>query len=323
MMHRLSVLGAAGLTLFLGGAGRVAGQDYETEVSKYRRDREVRLRSEGGWLSVVGLHWLKEGANHVGTAAGSEVRLPEGSAPSELAIIDRNGPTLAVRGASADATSGATKLLRCATMQAALGAAPECSVVPPTPAPGVALRPDDSGAPDYLSFGRLTVLVIRRGELLGVRLWDKEAPARRSFKGLSWYPIQGSQRITGRFVPHAAPKRIAIANVIGQTDQMTSPGVVEFTVGGQQLSLEPVLESPGSKLLFFVFKDQTAGKGTYGGGRLLYADQAQDGKVVLDFNKAYSPPCAFTAHATCPLPPAQNRLAVSIEAGEKDPGVHH
>jgi uncharacterized protein (DUF1684 family) len=323
MMRRLHALVAVGMAVFLGGAGLAAGQDYETEVSKYRRDREVSLRSEGGWLSVVGLHWLKEGANRVGTAADSAVRLPEGSAPSELAIIERSGPTLTVRGASAEATSGAVKLLRCATKQAALSAAPECSAVPTTPAAGVALRPDDSGSPDYLSFGRLTMLIIRRGDLLGVRLWDKEAPARRSFKGLSWYPIQSSQKIAARFVPHATPKKIAIANFIGQTEQMTSPGKVEFTLGGQPVSLEPVLESPGSKLLFFVFKDQTAGKGTYGGGRLLYADQAQDGKVVLDFNKAVSPPCAFTAHATCPLPPPQNRLAVAIEAGEKDPGVHN
>ncbi len=215
------------------------------------------------------------------------------------------------------------KLLRCASKQAALNAAAECSAVPAAPEAGVALHPDDSGSPDYLSFGRLTMLVIRRGDLLGVRLWDTEAAARRSFKGLSWYPIQSPQRVTARFIPHATPRQIPIANVIGQTDQMTSPGIVEFTMGGKPVSLEPVLEAPDSKLLFFVFKDQTAGKGTYGGGRLLYADLPQDGKVVLDFNKAYSPPCAFTAYATCPLPPPQNRLALPVEAGEKDPGIHH
>jgi uncharacterized protein (DUF1684 family) len=322
MTRRLGALAVAGLALSLGAAGRAASQDYETEVGKFRRDREVALRSEGGWLSVVGLHWLKEGSNRVGTAAGSEVQLPAGSAPSQLAVIERSGQVMTVRATASAAAAGSAQLLRCPSKQAALRASDECSAVPAAPAAAVALRPDDSGSPDFLSFGRLTMLMIRRGDLLGARLWDKEAPARRSFKGLTWYSIQSSQRIKARFVPHATPKKIPIANFIGQTEQMTSPGTVEFTMGGQKVSLEPVLEDPSSKSLFFVFKDQTAGKGTYGGGRLLYADQAQGGEVVLDFNRAVSPPCAFTVHATCPLPPPQNRLPVAVEAGEKDPGIH-
>jgi len=125
--------------------------------------------------------------------------------------------------------------------------------------------------------------------------------------------------VSARFVRWPAPRTIPIPNVLGQVNDLPSPGYVEFTVGGRPLRLEPVLEEPGAEELFFIFRDRTAGKETYPAGRFLYAPMPRDGAVVLDFNKAYSPPCAFTAYATCPLPPPQNRLAVRIEAGEKDP----
>ena len=128
-------------------------------------------------------------------------------------------------------------------------------------------------------------------------------------------------RVRARFVPAPSPRTIPIPNVLGQVEAMPSPGQAIFTLGGREYRLEPVLER-GETQLFFIFRDQTAGRETYPSGRFLYADPPQDGTLVLDFNRAYSPPCAFTDFATCPLPPPQNRLPLRIEAGEHRPAGH-
>ena len=124
--------------------------------------------------------------------------------------------------------------------------------------------------------------------------------------------------MTARWVE--APRKIPILNVLGQTEPSECPGYAEFQLGGKQLRLYPIFEEPGSKELFYIFRDETSGKETYGAGRFLYSDLPKDGKVVLDFNKAYNPPCSFTPYATCPLPPPENRMTVRIEAGEKKYG---
>jgi hypothetical protein len=112
------------------------------------------------------------------------------------------------------------------------------------------------------------------------------------------------------------PKALKLPNVLGQLESMQSPGYAEFTIAGKPLRLDGVLESPQAEQLFFIFRDQTSGKETYGSGRFLYSDLPKAGKVVLDFNEAYNPPCAFTDFATCPLPPTQNRMPIRVEAGE-------
>jgi len=160
--------------------------------------------------------------------------------------------------------------------------------------------------------------VIDRGGRLGIRLKDMDSTARHTFKGTSWYPIDPAYRVTARFEARATPLVIPVPTVLGTVEPMPSPGTAVFELGGKTLRLDPVLE-PGETQLFFIIRDATTGHATYGGGRFLYADPPKDGHVVLDFNKAYSPPCAFTAYATCPLPPPGNRLAVAIEAGELAP----
>jgi uncharacterized protein (DUF1684 family) len=180
--------------------------------------------------------------------------------------------------------------------------------------------------------------IIDRGGRLGVRLKDMKNPARAAFKGLGYFPIDSRFRVVATFVPHDKPVSINVPNVLGMVERMPSPGYASFVLDGarvldgagkygktQPLRLDAVLE-PGETQLFFVFSDRTAGKTTYGAGRFLYADPpakgTTNGKVSLAFNKAYSPPCAFTPHATCPLPPANNRLPVAIEAGEMFAGHH-
>ena len=182
------------------------------------------------------------------------------------------------------------------------------------------LRPDSPGPADELNLGDRTFFVIRRADRFGIRLRDKKSRYRREFTGLHFFPIQPEYRVTARFV--AQTRRIAVLNILGQTEAMESPGYVAFRLRGRDLRLYPVLEQPGARNLFFIFRDQTARRETYGAGRFLYTDLPRSGKVVLDFNKAYNPPCAFTPYATCPLPPAENRLPVRIEAGELKYGAH-
>jgi hypothetical protein len=178
-----------------------------------------------------------------------------------------------------------------------------------------AIRPD---SPDVAKVGRLNLFVIRRGGRYGIRAKDPESAARRDFHGIDHFPVAQSWRFTAKFV--AEPKKVPVLNVLGQTEPMECPGYAVFQVSGRELRLYPVFEEPGAKELFYIFRDQTSGKETYGAGRFLYSGLPQDGKVVLDFNKAYNPPCAFSPYATCPLPPPENRLPVRIEAGEKTYG---
>ena len=284
MRARNTALAAAG-ALALVAASPVP--TYREAVESWRAEREGRLRAEDGWLAVAGLFWLREGDHRVGTAKGNEIVLPEGSAPAQAG-------TLSMRAGRV-------------TFQLAGGGTPR------------ELRPDSD---DAIALGRLRLSVIERAGKRGLRVRDPLSPRRRTIRGLQWYPVDESYRVAARFVPAPAARTIGIPNVLGDVIEMPSPGHVEFTLRGRTLRLDPVLEGEEPEL-FFIFRDQTAGKTTYGAGRFLYADPPKDGVVTLDFNRAYSPPCAFTDFATCPLPPRQNRLAVAVEAGEKDPGDHH
>ena len=176
------------------------------------------------------------------------------------------------------------------------------------------LAPDSA---DTVAVGRLSLSVIRRAPKIGIRMRDPASQARRDFHGLDYFPASEEYRVAAKFV--AEPRKIPIANVLGQTVPMDSPGYVVVRLHGQELRLYPVYEAPATSL-FFIFRDQTSGKETYGAGRFLDTELPRGEKVVLDFNQAYNPPCAFTPYATCPLPPQENRLAVRIEAGEKTYG---
>jgi uncharacterized protein (DUF1684 family) len=174
------------------------------------------------------------------------------------------------------------------------------------------MKPDSD---DILKVGRLSLLAIKRADKYGIRVKDPESEARRNFKGIESFPADESYRVTAKWV--AEPHKIPILNIIGQTEEDDCPGHAVFKLHGQELKLYPIIEVPGDKVLFYIFRDQTSAKETYPAGRFFYSDMPKDGQVVLDFNKAYNPPCAFTPYATCPLPPPENRLPVRVEAGEK------
>ena len=177
------------------------------------------------------------------------------------------------------------------------------------------MKPDSS---DVAKIGRLNLFVIKRGDRYGIRVKDPDSEYRREFHGIQSYPTNEKYRITAKWVEQ--PREIPILNIIGITEPLPNPGYAVFHLDGKELRLYPIIEEPGAKELFYIFRDLTTGKETYPAGRFFYSDMPKDGKVVLDFNKAYNPPCAFTPYATCPLPPKENYLQVRVEAGEKTYG---
>jgi uncharacterized protein (DUF1684 family) len=189
--------------------------------------------------------------------------------------------------------------------------------------PGLKVSADADGKPTVLQLGSLSFFVIKRGDRVGVRIKDRTSPMLAGFKGIDEFPIRPDWRVVARFEPYK-DKKIPIANIIGQVEDNPSPGAVVFDWQGKTYRIDALEGGPDGSL-FLVFGDQTNGKETYGAGRFLDTDPPKDGKVVVDFNTAYNPPCAFTAFATCPLPPAGNKLAIKIEAGEKkfEGGGHH
>ena len=301
-MRRLTALIAAVAAAAAGLASpATADEAYRAEVRKWREEREARLKADGGWLTLAGLFWLKEGKNPFGTDPAGDIVLPEGSAPVKAGVFELKGEqvTVALQPGAHGRIAG----------KAVSGA--------------VAMRPDTSGSPDVLEMGTLTMNVIKRGDRYGIRLKDKNSPVRKGFTGLKWFDIQEAYRVEARWVSYPQPKPVKVPNVLGQTESMPSPGYAEFTLNGKPVRLDGVLEDPHAEQLFFILRDQTSGKETYGAGRFLYSDLPKAGKVVLDFNEAYNPPCAFTPYATCPLPPPQNWMPVRVEAGEMAYGKGH
>jgi uncharacterized protein len=287
-------------TLFVAGPPAVSDDAaYQKEVLEWRAKREARLRGDEGWLSVAGLFWLKEGDNTFGSDGKADVVLPAHSAPARAGVFKLQGGKVTVQ------------------------VAPKAFVtLDGKPVTTQELRDDVPGPADILTLGDLRFFVIERSGKFGIRLRDLKSPARTSFAGTRWFPIKKEYRVVGKFIPHPSPKKLSVPNVLGMVEAMESPGAVEFTLAGQKLRLEPVYEEPNAKELFYIFRDRTSGHETYGAGRFFYTDLPKDGQVIIDFNKAYTPPCAFTRFATCPLPPRQNHLPIRVEAGELNDGTH-
>jgi uncharacterized protein (DUF1684 family) len=270
---------------------QVSPTPYQQEIDQWRHRYETALRADDGWLTLAGLFWLKEGENTIGTDRKNSFVLPKGSAPILAGIFEFHDGTTA--------------------FQPAVGANFTLNGQPL--GSRITLKPDSSGSPDVLRLNDLTMFVIQRGNRFGIRLKDRNSATRTTFTGLKYFPVDEQYRVTARFVPYDPPKKIAVPNILGDTEEESSPGYVEFTLNGQKCRLDPV--SAGDQL-FFIFRDLTSGKATYPSGRFLYTDLPKNGEVVVDFNKAVNPPCAFTPYATCPLPPKQNHLPVRVEAGE-------
>jgi uncharacterized protein (DUF1684 family) len=263
---------------------------YRAQIGQWRERREAALKADDGWLTVVGLFWLKHGANTAGSDPANDIALPKDSAPANVGIFDLHDGVISFQ------------------------AAPGVTVtVNGNAATSATLKADSSGSPDIVRLNDLSLFVIERGNRYGIRLKDKNSELRKAFTGLKYFPPREEYRVKARFVPYDPPKMIPVPNILGQVDEEPSPGYVVFMLNGRECRLDPVTEGDS---LFFIFKDLTSGKETYPPGRFLNTEMPQNGEVILDFNQAYNPPCAFTPYATCPLPPEQNKLPIAIEAGE-------
>jgi len=281
---------------------RAATDDgFQKTEQEWRDKRLKRLSAPSGWLTLVGLNWLEPGENVFGSDPDCVVPLPAGKAPKRAGVLVLEAGAVRIK----------------PEPQAGL-------MVDGKPLTERVLGDDTAEKTDVVTLGSISFFVIKRGERIGVRIKDSESPVLKGFKGLDYFAADPRWRVTGTFVPYDKPKQVGIPTVLGTTETMDAPGVVKFTMNGQELTLEPVIEDPKEPSLWFIFKDGTSAKETYGGGRFLYSEMPKDGKVVVDFNQAYNPPCAFTPYATCPLPPKQNWLPVRVEAGEKAfAGGHH
>jgi uncharacterized protein (DUF1684 family) len=278
---------------------------YRAEIEKWQNTRVTNLKKEDGWLSLVGLFWLKEGENKFGGDPKNAVVLPKNKAPDVAGSLwlEKGRVRLVAR-----------PRVPISVTRSAIGDVAFNDKLVGT----VDLKDDtEDGGPSILKLGTLLINVVKRGERIGVRVKDTESQTRREFKGLEYYPIDPRWRIEARFEPYQPPKIIPITNVLSMTDDEKSPGALVFDVAGKTYRIDPILEK-GETDLFVMIADGTTGRETYGAGRYLYVSPPDAAnKVVIDFNKAYSPPCAFTNFATCPLPPQQNYLPFRIEAGEK------
>jgi uncharacterized protein (DUF1684 family) len=273
----------------------VAQAPFQADEAAWRAQRLANLTKPDGWLSVAGLDWLQPGENTIGSAADAALQLPA-SAPARVGTLTWRGGKVHFKAAEGVAPTLGGK------------AFPEGD-----------LAPDDAAS--TVSLGDLRFAVIARGPRMGLRVRDLHSETFERFKGIPAYAPDPAYRVVARFEPYAPMKDTRVATVIGVPMDAKIPGRVVFTLKGKAMSLEPVLDDDGTTL-FFIFRDGTTGHDTYPAGRFLYAEPAKDGKVILDFNRAENPPCAFTLYATCPLAPEQNTLPVAVEAGEQDPHLH-
>lgn len=281
-----------------------SGADYASELQAWREQRARDLVREDGWIALVALHWLDPAeATTLGSASGNTL------------VIDGLPPTL---GTIRHVPAAGWQIVPAPGQVLAVG-----NLEFREPVTLLGAERDDAAAarvPVKVTAGGIRFVLIERAGRIGLRVWDADAPARTGFGGLSWFDPDPSWRVVARWMPHPPGRTIDIANVIGMLEPMASPGAAVFERDGVSYRLE-ALQEPGSEELFFMFADRTGRRETYGAGRYLYtaAAAADADVVVLDFNRAFNPPCAYTAFATCPLPPPQNRLDLAVRAGERKP----
>jgi uncharacterized protein (DUF1684 family) len=275
---------------------------YVAEIEEWRAERLERLTADDGWLTLTGLYWLGRGHNAFGSGQENPVVLPVASLPRVAGslVVGDNGVVIA-------------------TAEPMAKIFVDGKVISET-----ILKTDADGSPDVVTAGRIRFYVIDREGRLAARVKDPKAPALTAFNGIDHFPIDPSFRVEARLEAYEEPRKVAIPTVLGEDATMTAPGLLHFTINGVGHSVEPYLSGPNDDSYFLIFRDATSAATTYGAGRYLYTSAVgTDGTTVIDFNRAYNPPCAYTPFATCPLPPPQNWLSASIEAGEKYTGEAH
>jgi len=265
---------------------------YSLEVEEWRKSADQNLRNENSWLALAGLYWLDEGETSFGMDPSNGIVLPPGSGAERLGVFDLKGDQVTLY------------------LEKDIDLKVDGKFVKET-----LLKPDVSGSPSELTYEALTFILIERDGSLGIRLWDNQRSERKDFTGRVWFPIDKRHLVKGAYEPFEEELELVLQRKNASDVQDLAQGQIMFQMDGLDLSLLAFEQEDGS--LFTLFSDQTSGKESYPAGRYLMVDPPQEGSVEIDFNRAFNPPCAVTDFATCPLPPAQNKLNVAILAGER------
>lgn len=269
-------------------------EEYTQGILKWRQEVDANLRRENGWLALAGLFWLRQGANRIGSAPGSDILLPA-SAPEWLGTFDFDGTHVTLQ------------------VEADL----------PVEVNGVATRSavldtDQEDVPSFITLNNMRMVVLRRSKGVGIRVWDNSRKERQLFPERQWYPSKEALRVPATYAHFETPRVVKMPDVLGAVLDQPMQGFVSFELQGKKHEI--IVEELPDRRLFVQFMDLTNNHGTYPSGRYHYTEPHRDGTVFVDFNKAYSPPCAFTEYATCTFPPQENRMDIAIEAGELYPG---
>jgi uncharacterized protein len=268
----------------------MAQKSYQQDIITWRNEKNETIRKENGWLSLAGLFWLKLGKNQMGSDPKCEIQLPE-RVPANIGYLEYNGKSVSLR------------------------ALPNVEIkVNDKKTDFVILQPDISDAPSFITLLGLRLVVIQRGNKVGVRMWDNQRDSRRSFPDRTWYDIDENFRIPATYTAYERPKKAFFPDITGEKSEFPVEGYLSFDFNNNHYQLDINKEDDGT--LFIRFWDPTSKDETYPTGRYLIADQEADGKIFIDFNKAYCPPCAFTDFATCVFAPEQNHLDFRVMAGE-------
>ena len=268
----------------------MAQKTYRQTINEWRKERDETIRKENGWLSLTGLYWLKLGKNQLGSEPKCEVQLPE-RIPTNIGYLEYNGKSVTLHTNSGQKINVNDKQTDFAILQ-----------------------PDISENPSYITLQDVRLVVIQRGNRLGVRMWDNQREERRSFPARTWYDIDEDFRIPATYTTYDHPKMAFFPDLTGEKSEFPVEGYLSFEFKGNYYQFDINKEDDGT--LFVRFWDLTSKDETYPTGRYLIADQEADGKIFIDFNKSYCPPCAFTDFATCVFAPEQNHLDFRVTAGE-------
>ncbi len=296
MRLRLIALTFSLSTVAAGAAAVFVGEpEHVREVERLRTERLEQLTAPDGWLALVGLHFLQPGDNRVGHGAANDVVLAGGPAELGTVTVTADGRVTLRPLAGHDVRVDGRDVSGVVELRVEVGTV----------------------KPSLVTTGTLTFFAIERGGRKALRVRDTAAPTRTHFAGLDYFPIDPRWRIEARWLPYERARMVPLTNILGQAEMTVMPGRAVFDFEGRTYELLAIDEGDADTL-FFVISDATSGRETYGAARFLYAARPTGDTIVLDFNLLYNPPCAFTAFATCPLPPKENRLPFAIPAGEKN-----
>ena len=272
--------------------------EYLEEIEQWDEYRLERLKADDGWLNLVGRTWLKPGDNKFGSAKDNDVLIESDKVPEYMGVFIFEDSTVTMK------VNDDVEIF-----------------LDGNPVKEVKMIGDESEEMTVFQHGSIKWNLIVRDTLYGIRFRDLESEFVNTFEGIERFPVNEDWRVEATYEEYDPPKKIYVPNVLGQVDEVLSPGAVVFEKEGKTYRIDAI---DTGKRLWFIFADETTGEETYGGGRFLYSDKADsNGIVVVDFNKAYNPPCVLTKFATCPMPPKENYLELKISAGEKTYGKNH